>query len=121
MFENAHTDAYGATNDPLKNLEALQSNRSLVTDAMVEASKHLNRDGTFQLVICGWPFQSRPPKGQTLEWERGMELDTDIGARRLAQNGGMQFVRRESAGTRWIERNNGEGLSGEATRLVFRL
>ncbi|KAK5655823.1 hypothetical protein OQA88_5361 [Cercophora sp. LCS_1] len=121
IFENAHTDAYGAIGDDLKNLEALQSNRALVTNAMLQARGHLNTNGTFELIICGWPFQSRRPKGQGMEWEQGMELDRDGGARQLAGNGGMRFVRREPAGRRWIERNNGEGFGAEATRLVFTL
>jgi hypothetical protein len=121
IFENAHTDAYGVTDDNLKNLEALQSNRDLVTKAMWQAGSHLNHNGTFELLICGWPFQSRPLKGQGLEWERGMELDTDLGANRLAVQGKMKFVERKSAGSRWIERNNGEGFKAEATQLVFRI
>ena len=119
IFENPHTDTYGLTNDNLKNLEALQSNRDLVTKAMLQATPHLNHNGTFELLICGWPFQSRQPKGQGLEWEQGMELDRDSGAHRLAGQGKMKFVGRKSAGSRWIERNNGEGFEAEATRLVF--
>jgi hypothetical protein len=119
IFENAHTEDYGK--DDLENLKGLQSNRALVTKAMLQAGKHLNPHGAFELLICGWPFQSRSTKGQGLEWEKGMELDTNGGARKLANEGRMSFERRESEGRRWIERNNGAGFEAEVTRLVFKM